>query len=85
MKVVARIWIPVKKKALQNNFLFGITQVGSPVVRHRLARCVAQLGLNQESRREGWTDAAIMLCKLNKSLLQSSIKVGIHRQKVCIP
>ena len=23
---------------------------------------------NQESRREGWTDAAIMLCKLNKSL-----------------
>ena len=22
----------------------------------------------QESRREGWTDAAIMLCKLNKSL-----------------
>ena len=21
----------------------------------------------QESRREGWTDAAIMLCKLNKS------------------
>ena len=24
--------------------------------------------LGQESRREGWTDAAIMLCKLNKSL-----------------
>ena len=23
---------------------------------------------NQESRREGWTDEAIMLCKLNKSL-----------------
>ena len=23
---------------------------------------------NQESKREGWTDAAIMLCKLNKSL-----------------
>ena len=23
---------------------------------------------SQESRREGWTDAAIMLCKLNKSL-----------------
>ena len=40
---------------------------------------------DQESRREGWTDAAIMLCKLNKSLYQSSIKVGIHRQKVCIP
>ena len=26
------------------------------------------IGGNQESRREGWTDAAIMLCKLNKSL-----------------
>ena len=23
--------------------------------------------IDQESRREGWTDAAIMLCKLNKS------------------
>ena len=27
-----------------------------------------QDGQHQESRREGWTDAAIMLCKLNKSL-----------------
>ena len=35
--------------------------------------------------KKGLTDAAIMLCKLNKSLEQSSIKVGIHRQKVCIP
>jgi hypothetical protein len=26
------------------------------------------IGKYQESRREGWTDAAIMLCKLNKSL-----------------
>ena len=26
------------------------------------------IGYKQESRREGWTDAAIMLCKLNKSL-----------------
>ena len=26
------------------------------------------LSINQESRREEWTDAAIMLCKLNKSL-----------------
>ena len=25
-------------------------------------------GFAQESRREGWTDAAVMLCKLNKSL-----------------
>ena len=27
-----------------------------------------EIGCAQESRREGWTDAAIMLCKLNKSL-----------------
>ena len=24
--------------------------------------------LNQESRREGWTETAVILCKLNKSL-----------------
>ena len=31
--------------------------------------------------KEGWTERAIMLCKLNKSLLESSKSVGIHRQK----
>ena len=31
--------------------------------------------------KEGLTERAIMLCKLNKSLLESSILVGIHRQK----
>ena len=35
--------------------------------------------------KEGLTERAIKLCKLNKSLLESSISVGIHRQKVCIP
>ena len=43
------------------------------------------VGPNQEFRREGWTETAIIVCKLNKSLQQSSISVGIHRQKVCIP
>ena len=31
--------------------------------------------------KEGLTERAILLCKLNKSLLESSISVGIHRQK----
>ena len=31
--------------------------------------------------KEGLTERAIILCKLNKSLLESSISVGIHRQK----
>ena len=31
--------------------------------------------------KEGWTERAIILCKLNKSLLESSISVGIIRQK----
>ena len=35
--------------------------------------------------KEGLTERAIMLCKLNKSQLESSISVGIHKQKVCIP
>ena len=34
---------------------------------------------------EGLMERAIILCKLNKSLLESSISVGIHRQKVCMP
>ena len=33
--------------------------------KHTQINCVRQ---SQESRREGWTDAAIMLCKLNKNL-----------------
>ena len=31
--------------------------------------------------KEGLTERAIILCKLNKSLLESSISVGIHRKK----
>ena len=31
--------------------------------------------------KEGLTERANILCKLNKSLLESSISVGIHRQK----
>ena len=31
--------------------------------------------------KEGLTERAIILCKLNKSLLESSKSVGIHRQK----
>ena len=31
--------------------------------------------------KEGWTERAIILCELNKSLLESSKSVGIHRQK----
>jgi hypothetical protein len=31
--------------------------------------------------KEGLMERAIILCKLNKSLLKSSISVGIHRQK----
>ena len=31
--------------------------------------------------KEGLTERAIILCKLNKSLLESSISVGIQRQK----
>ena len=31
--------------------------------------------------KEGLTESVIMLCKLNKSMLESSISVGIHRQK----
>ena len=31
--------------------------------------------------KEGLTERAIILCKLNKSLLENSISVGIHRQK----
>ena len=31
--------------------------------------------------KEGWTERAIILCKLNKSLLESSLSAGIHRQK----
>ena len=30
--------------------------------------------------KDGLTERAIMLCKLNKSLLESSKSVGIHRQ-----
>ena len=41
--------------------------------------------LDQEFIRKGWTETAIILYKLNKSLQESSISVGIHRQKVCIP
>ena len=33
-----------------------------------LSRFEFKFNQAQESRREGWTDAAIMLCKLNKSL-----------------
>ena len=32
--------------------------------------------------KEGLTERAIMLCKLNKSRLVSSTSVGIHRQKI---
>ena len=31
--------------------------------------------------KEGLTERAIILCKLNKSLLEKSMSVGIHRQK----
>ena len=31
--------------------------------------------------KEGWMERAIVLSKLNKSLLESSISVDIHRQK----
>ena len=31
--------------------------------------------------KEGLTERAIILCKLNKSLIESSISVGMHRQK----
>ena len=31
--------------------------------------------------KEGLTEKAIILCKLNKSLLESSLSVGIHWQK----
>ena len=34
----------------------------------QLFQYLLTLSLRQESRREGWTDAAVMLCKLNKSL-----------------
>ena len=35
--------------------------------------------------KKGQTERGIILFKLNKSLLESSKSVGIHRQKVCIP
>ena len=35
--------------------------------------------------KEGLTERAIIPCKLNNSLLESSTSVGIHSQKVCIP
>ena len=36
---------------------------------------------NARIYKEGLTESAILLCKLNKSLLESSTSVGIHRQK----
>ena len=37
--------------------------------------------LEARIEKEGLTERAIILCKLNKRLLESSISVGIHRQK----
>ena len=37
--------------------------------------------LRPRIEKEGLTERAIILCKLNKSLLESSISVDIHRQK----
>ena len=42
-----------------------------------------QTETKQEARiyKEGWTERAKILCKLDKSLLESSKSVGIDRQK----
>ena len=37
--------------------------------------------LNSRIYKEGLTERDIILCKLNRSLLESSLSVGIHRQK----
>ena len=50
-----------------------------------LSEMLIFLWLNPRIEKEGLTEIAIILCKLNKSLLESSISVGIHRQKICIP
>ena len=39
------------------------------------------LSLYPRIYEKGWTERAIILCKLHKSLLESSKSVGIHRQK----
>ena len=49
----------------------GIGVMRHGIVRHSVnlgKKGFLKLGGKQESRREGWTDAAIVLCKLNKSL-----------------
>ena len=52
----------LRHKSIKKNYITNFTP--SLQVVYRKTKSV----IAQESRREGWTDAAIMLCKLNKSL-----------------
>ena len=62
------------KVASRNTFLF----------RKSYLKCFKlRFATKQEARiyKEGWTERAKILCKLDKSLLESSKSVGIDRQK----
>ena len=48
---------------------------------HKVGKTVLSNVSQTRIEREGLTERAIILCKLNKSLLESSISAGIHRQK----
>ena len=50
---------------LPEKLIFGSTNPQYDKIVHWT--CNSMNNMSQESRREGWTDAAIMLCKLNKS------------------
>ena len=72
------ILVPLLAIFMEQNIRFGWFE---PIFLCFHGQFLKILYLQPRIYKEGWTERAIILRKLNKSLLESSKSVGIHRQK----